>query len=79
MKSDQNENVYVRVKDIAGNDFVCPLNELRDPRSISAAESEYCFEGDVVGRYAGMLNIVDLEEIQGLSIRPKAFSPSINR
>lgn len=61
MNSEKNENVYVRVKDMAGNDFVCPLNELKDPSSISADESENCFEGDVVGRYAGMLNIVDSE------------------
>lgn len=61
MNSEKTENVYVRVKDMAGNDFVCPLNELKDPSSISAAESENCFEGDVVGRYAGMLKIVDSE------------------
>jgi hypothetical protein len=59
MNSEKHENVYVRVKDMAGNDFVCPLNELRDPKSISEAESENCFEGDVVGRYAGMIKIVD--------------------
>jgi hypothetical protein len=59
MNSEKHENVYVRVKDMAGNDFVCPLNELRDPKSISEAESEICFEGDVVGRYAGMIKIVD--------------------
>jgi len=62
MTSEKNENVYVRVKDMAGNDFVCPLNELKDPKSITAAESENCFEGDVVGRYAGMLNIVNPED-----------------
>lgn len=61
MNAETNENAYVRVKDMAGNDFVCPLNELKDPKSISAAEAEHCFEGDVVGRYAGMLNIVDRE------------------
>lgn len=53
MNTEKNENVYVKVKDMAGNDFVCPLNELRD------AELENCFEGDVVGRYAGQLKIVD--------------------
>ena len=61
MNSEINENVYVKVKDMAGNDFVCPLNELRDARKISDAELENCFEGDVVGRYAGQLNIVDPE------------------
>lgn len=59
MNTEKNENVYVRVKDMAGNDFVCPLNELRDAKAISDAELENCFEGDVVGRYAGQLKIVD--------------------
>ena len=59
MTSEKNENVYVRVKDMAGNDFVCPLNELKDPKSITAAESENCFEGDVVGRYAGEMSVVN--------------------
>ncbi len=61
MKTETNENVYVRVKDMAGNDFVCPLNELRDTKSISENELENCFEGDVVGRYAGQLKFVDSE------------------
>jgi len=60
--SDQNsQDVYVKVKDMAGNEFVCPLKELRDARKISDDELENCFEGDVVGRYAGLLNIVEPE------------------
>ena len=59
MNTETNENVYVKVKDMAGNEFVCPLNELRDASKISEAELENCFEGDVVGRYAGLLDIID--------------------
>lgn len=62
MKAENDENVYVRVKDMAGNDFVCPLNDLRDANSISETEWENCFEGDVVERYAGQLEIVDLRD-----------------
>ncbi len=58
MNTETNETVYVKVKDGAGNEFVCPLNELRDARSVSDDELENCFEGDVVGRYAGQLNII---------------------
>lgn len=58
----QNENVFVKVKDMAGNEFVCPLTELRDARKISDTELESCFEGDVIGRYAGQLNIVQPEK-----------------
>jgi hypothetical protein len=59
MDKESQETLYVKVKDFAGNDFVCPLDELRDPTSISEAEMENCVEDAVVGRYAGQLKIVD--------------------
>ena len=51
--------MFVKVKDMAGNEFVCPLNELKNVKNVSEEELEDCFEGDVVGRYAGQLNIID--------------------
>lgn len=62
MSTENNEDVYVKVKDMAGNEFVCPLRELRDTKNISETELDNCFEGDVVGRYAGLLKIVDNDE-----------------
>jgi len=62
MSKESNEDVYVKVKDMAGNEFVCPLSELRDARKVSDAELENCFDGDVVGRYAGQLNVIDSEK-----------------
>ncbi|MFZ0612527.1 MAG: hypothetical protein WAM73_09835 [Desulfobacterales bacterium] len=62
MNSENTKDVYVKVKDMAGNEFVCPLNELRHTESISEAELANCFEGDVVGRYAGQLKIIDSED-----------------
>ena len=59
MNTETNETAYVKLKDGDGNEFVCPLNELRDTRSVSDDELESCFEGDVVGRYAGQLNIIE--------------------
>ncbi len=59
MTAEKKDDVFVKVKDMAGNEFVCPLNELRNVKSVSEEELENCFEGDVVGRYAGQLNIVD--------------------
>ena len=59
MKAEYDENVFVRVKDMAGNDFLCPLNALRDAKSVSEAEWDNCFEGDVVERYAGLIDIVE--------------------
>ncbi|BBO68946.1 hypothetical protein DSCA_28760 [Desulfosarcina alkanivorans] len=58
MNTETNETLYVKVKDMAGNDFVCPLEELKDPGSISDTELENCVEDAVVGRYAGQLKIV---------------------
>lgn len=60
MNTGNNETLYVKVKDMAGNDFVCPLNELRDPKQLSETELDNCVEAVVVGRYAGQLNIVDV-------------------
>lgn len=62
MTKESDNDVFVRVKDGAGNEFVCPLSGLRDVKDVSEDELEDCFDGDVVGRYAGTLNIVDPKE-----------------
>ena len=62
MNIEKNDNLFVKVKDMAGNEFVCPLNELRNVKNVSDEELENCFEGDVVGRYAGQLNIVESQD-----------------
>jgi hypothetical protein len=62
MNTKQADDVFVKVRDLAGNEFVCPLTELRDAKNVSEQELENCFEGDVVGRYAGQINIVDTKE-----------------
>ena len=50
---------YVRVKDEAGNAFVCPLDNLRNPQDLTAEEIEECVDAATVGRYAGNIDIVD--------------------
>jgi hypothetical protein len=62
MNTEKTNDVFVKVKDEAGNEFVCPLNELRNVKDVSAEELKNCFEGDVIGRYAGNLNIVDSQD-----------------
>ena len=62
MSKEKNDDLFVKVKDMAGNEFVCPLNELRNVKNVSDEELENCFEGDVVGRYAGQLNIVESQD-----------------
>jgi 5,10-methylene-tetrahydrofolate dehydrogenase/methenyl tetrahydrofolate cyclohydrolase len=57
--SDPKENVYVRVKDMAGNEFVCPLDALKNPKDVSEDELENCVDDGTLGRYAGNINIAD--------------------
>ena len=59
MSPDNDNDVFVRVKDDAGNEFVCPLGELRNVKDVSEDELEDCFDGDVMGRYASNLKVVD--------------------
>ena len=49
------DDAFAKVKDMAGNEFVCSLKELRNVKNVSEEELEDCFEGDGVGRYAGQL------------------------
>ena len=59
MNTETKQTVYVKVKDMAGTDFVCPLHELRDPQSISETELENCVEEVVIGRYAGEMSVIN--------------------
>jgi len=36
-------NKFVRVTDMAGKEYICPLNALRDPESCTAEELTHCF------------------------------------
>ena len=49
-KSDK--EVFVKVTDGAGNEFICPIDALKDKASASEDELENCVDNAVVGRYA---------------------------
>jgi hypothetical protein len=49
---------FVRVKDGAGNDFLCPLEALIDPKDASNEVLENCVDDATVGRYAGDIKVV---------------------
>lgn len=49
--------VYVRVSDRAGNEFLCPLSKLRDPKNMSEEDLENCVDEAVAQRYAGDIKI----------------------
>ncbi len=49
--------VYVRVTDRAGNEFLCPIKELKDPEQATAEELANCVDSATVGRYSGNIEI----------------------
>ncbi|MBI5585021.1 MAG: hypothetical protein HY892_14510 [Deltaproteobacteria bacterium] len=49
--------VFVRVKDLSGEEFVCPLKALRNPQDLSPEELELCVDSATVDRYPGDLKI----------------------
>lgn len=51
-KKDKKE-VWVRVKDDAGNEFICPLDALKDTKSATDEELENCVDNAITGRLAG--------------------------
>jgi hypothetical protein len=59
MTEKNSEEKYVRVKDLAGNEFLCPLRELKDIRDATEEELSNCVEEAVVERYAGDIEVVE--------------------
>ena len=50
-------NTYVRVKDLMGNKFLCPINEIQIQPSEKKEVADNCVEESVVARYAGNIRI----------------------
>lgn len=59
MSSSRDQQVYVKVKDLAGNQFVCPIEALKDPKEIPDEVLDHCVDDATVGRYAGNIKIVE--------------------
>ena len=59
MSEKDKKDVWVRVKDDAGNEFICPLNALKHRGSATDEELQICVDDAVAGRYAGNIDIVD--------------------
>jgi hypothetical protein len=51
--------VYVRVQDRVGNEFLCPLESLKNPAAASEDELANCVDSAVVERYAGDIEVND--------------------
>jgi hypothetical protein len=59
MAEQDKKPVYVRVKDGAGNQFLCPIDALKDIKKATDDEIENCVDDAVVGRYAGEIKVAD--------------------
>ena len=59
MSDPKKENLYVRVKDYAGNDFLCPIDALKNPKDVSEDELDNCVDDATVGRYSGNIKVVE--------------------
>ena len=57
MAKKEERDVWVRVEDDAGNEFICPLNALKDRQSATDEELDNCVDNAVTGRYAANLDI----------------------
>lgn len=59
MAEQAKKQVYVRVKDGAGNQFLCPIDALKDIKKATDEELENCVDNAVAERYAGEIKIAD--------------------
>ena len=56
--SERNEQqVYVKVKDVARNEFVCPIEALKNLKEVSEDVLDNCVDDATVGRYAGNIQV----------------------
>ena len=54
-----NENKYVRVRDNADNEYICPIDALIDLKNATEDELDNCVDSAIAGRYAANISIVD--------------------
>ncbi|HEX5681760.1 MAG TPA: hypothetical protein VFX82_13085 [Desulfobacterales bacterium] len=57
MSESNEEQVYVRVKDVAGNEFVCPIDALKNLKEVSEEVLDNCVDDATVGRYSGNIKV----------------------
>lgn len=50
---------YLKVKDAAGQEYLCPLDALKTLQQATAEDLANCVEAEVVGRYSSDHEVVD--------------------
>jgi hypothetical protein len=58
MESTDKRYKYLKVKDKAGREFLCPLDALKSINEATEEELAECVEGAVVERYSGDIKLV---------------------
>jgi hypothetical protein len=57
MSQTERESVYVRVTDRAGNEFICPLEALKDPATATEDELDHCVDDATTQRYPSTIHV----------------------
>ena len=58
MGTESKQAKFLKVKDKAGNELLCPLDALKSVNDAPDEELENCIEKAVAGRYAGDFEVV---------------------
>ena len=58
MSESKEQQMYVKVKDFAGNEFVCPIEALKNLKEVSEEVLDNCVDDATVGRYSGNIKVV---------------------
>ena len=59
MSAKERKNVVIRFKDSVENDFLCPIDALKNPNYITDDVMTECVDNATVQRYAGDIEIKD--------------------
>ena len=55
-----NNETYFVVRNEHGDDYLCPLNSVRNKDAVTDDELDSCVEKDIVERYSGNIDIEPL-------------------
>jgi hypothetical protein len=58
MSESNEQQVYVKVKDVAGNEFVCPIDALKNLKEVSEEVLDNCVDDATIGRYSGNIRVI---------------------
>jgi hypothetical protein len=58
MNEDKEQQVYVKVKDVAGNEFFCPIDALKNINEVTEEVLDNCVDDATVGRYSGNIKVI---------------------